>query len=208
MEKCTGAVVKWMIQHNAIDVREKELYEYALHSAVLLILPLLLAGVLGFCFGSIKTGILVVIPFMILRKFSGGYHAKKLIHCLISSALLLFLCILFATNVTHDWVVLVAAGIASVSLMIFSPIEHENRLLDEDEKRDLKKMTIFLVCILNGLGIILFLLGNRKTAISFFTGIILAAGLQIPSVAKRIWQRPNKTAKCRLAQKRLKLREE
>lgn len=187
MEKCTGAVVKWMIQYNAIDEREKELYEYALHSAALLILPLLLAGVLGFCFGSIKTGILVVIPFMILRKFSGGYHAKKLSHCLISSVILLFLCILFATHVTHDWVVLVAAGIASVSLMIFSPIDHENRLLDEDEKRDLKKVTIFLVCVLNGLGIILFLFGNRKAAISFFIGIVLAAGLQIPYIAKRIW---------------------
>lgn len=192
MEKCTGAVVKWMIQYNAIDEREKELYEYALHSAALLILPLLLAGVLGFCFGSIKTGILVVIPFMILRKFSGGYHAKKLSHCLISSVILLFLCILFATHVTHDWVVLVAAGIASVSLMIFSPIDHENRLLDEDEKRDLKKVTIFLVCVLNGLGIILFLFGNRKAAISFFIGIVLTAGLQIPYIAKRIWEMTKK----------------
>lgn len=165
MEKCTGAVVKWMIQHNAIDEREEELYEYALHSAVLSILPLLLAGVLGFCFGSIKTGILVVIPFMILRKFSGGYHAKKLSHCLISSVILLFLCILFVTHVTHDWIILVAAGIASVNLMIFSPIDHENRPLDEDEKHSLKKMTIFLVCVLNGLGILLFLIGNRKAAV-------------------------------------------
>lgn len=192
MEKCTGAVVKWMIQHNAIDEREEELYEYALHSAVLSILPLLLAGVLGFCFGSIKTGILVVIPFMILRKFSGGYHAKKLSHCLISSVILLFLCILFVTHVTYDWIILVAAGIASVNLMIFSPIDHENRPLDEDEKHSLKKMTIFLVCVLNGLVILLFLIENRKTAVSFGVGILLAAGLQIPCIAEKIWRMTRK----------------
>lgn len=185
-------MVDWMIQQNAIEEREKELYEYALHSAVLLILPLLLAGAIGFCFGSIKTGIIVVIPFMILRKFSGGYHAKKLSHCLMGSVMLLSLCILFATHVTHDWIVLVTVGIASVSLMRFSPIDHENRPLDEDEKHSLKKMTIFFVCILNGLGIMLFLIGNRKAAVSFFIGILLAAGLQIPCIAKRIWRMTRK----------------
>ena len=100
-------------RHNAIHEEEKELYEYALHSAVLLILPLFLAGTIGFCFGSIRTGIIVVIPFMILRKFSGGYHAKKLSHCLMGSVMLLSLCILFATHVTHDWIVLVTAGTVS-----------------------------------------------------------------------------------------------
>lgn len=139
-----------MIQQNAIEEREKELYEYALHSAVLLILPLLLAGAIGFCFGSIKTGIIVVIPFMILRKFSGGYHAKKLSHCLMGSVMLLSLCILFATHVTHDGIVLVTVGIASVSLMRFSPIDHENRPLDEDEKHSLKKMSFSSGSLCNG----------------------------------------------------------
>lgn len=192
MEKCTGAVVNWMIQHDAIHEEEKELYEYALHSAGLSILPFLIAGTIGFCFGSIKTGIMVVIPFMILRKFSGGYHAKKLSHCLIGSVMLLFLCILFATHATYDWKFLVVTSLASVSLMTFSPIDHENRPLEDDEKHSLKKMTIFLVCVLNGLGIMLFLIGNRKAAVSFFIGILLAAGLQIPCIAKRIWRMTGK----------------
>ena len=131
---------------------------------------------------------MVVIPFIILRKFSGGYHAKKLSHCMISSVVLLSLCIQFAEHVTHDEIVLVTAGIASVSLMIFSPIDHENKPLDEDEKHSLKKMTIFLVCVLNLLGILIFLIGNRKLAVSFGTGILLAAGLQIPCIAEKIWR--------------------
>ena len=33
---------------------------------------------------------------------------------------------------------------------------------------------------------------NRKAAVSFFIGILLAAGLQIPCIAKRIWRMTRK----------------
>lgn len=78
MKRYTETVVDWMIRQNVINEKEKELYGYALYSAGLLILPLLFAVGIGFCLGSIKRGIALVVPFMILRKYSGGYHAKKI----------------------------------------------------------------------------------------------------------------------------------
>jgi accessory gene regulator B len=77
MKRYTETVVDWMIRQNVINEKEKELYGYALYSAGLLILPLLFAVGIGFCLGSIKRGIALVVPFMILRKYSGGYHAKN-----------------------------------------------------------------------------------------------------------------------------------
>lgn len=80
MEKCTDTVVNWMIRCNAIKETDKELYKYALYSFFLLISPLILAGGIGFGLGRVKHGVALIFPFMVLRKFSGGYHAKKIAH--------------------------------------------------------------------------------------------------------------------------------
>lgn len=185
MEKCTEAVVNWMIKYNAINEEEKKLYEYALHSVVLLILPLLLAGGIGFCFGSIKSGIILMSPFMILRKFSGGYHAQKLFHCVIGSGLLLFLCIMFAMRIKCDWKLLVVTAIASVSLMIFSPIDNENRQFDNNERYVYKRTIVCFVCVLDVLGIVLFLLGYYETTACMCIGIQMTTGLQLPCIVKK-----------------------
>ena len=73
MEKCTDTVVNWMIRCNAINEADKELYKYALYSFFLLVSPLILAGVIGFGLGSVKHGVALIFPFVVLRKFAHLY---------------------------------------------------------------------------------------------------------------------------------------
>ena len=83
MKKCTDTVVDWMMRYNVIHDEDKELYKYALHSVLLFVSPFILAGSIGFFVGSVKHGILLILPFIVLRKFSGGYHAKNLSTCIL-----------------------------------------------------------------------------------------------------------------------------
>lgn len=186
MEKCTDTVVDWMIRCNVINEADKELYKYALHSLILLVSPLILAGGIGFGLGSVKHGVALIFPFMVLRKFSGGYHAKKLHTCIMGSGFLLFLCIMLSTHMQCDWKLAIATGIASVSLIVFSPIDNENRRLDTDEKRTYKKITVFCVIFFGLLDIVLFLLGKYIYTICFSVGILLTAGLQAPYIVKKM----------------------
>ena len=160
MEKCTDTVVNWMIRCNAINEADKELYKYALYSFFLLVSPLILAGVIGFGLGSVKHGVALIFPFVVLRKFSGGYHAKNLHTCILGSGFLLFLCIMLSMHVQCDLKLAIATVIASVSLITFSPIDSENRRLDTNEKRTYKKPTVFFVILFGLLDIALFLLGK------------------------------------------------
>ena len=160
IEKCTDTVVDWMIRCNAINEADKELYKYALYSFFLLVSPLILAGVIGFGLGSVKHGVALIFPFVVLRKFSGGYHAKNLHTCIFESGFLLFLCIMLSMHVQGDLKLAIATVIASVSLITFSPIDSENRRLDTNEKRTYKKTTVFFVILFGLLDIALFLLGK------------------------------------------------
>ena len=186
MEKCTDTVVNWMIRCNAINEADKELYKYALYSFFLLVSPLILAGVIGFGLGSVKHGVALIFPFVVLRKFSGGYHAKNLHTCILGSGFLLFLCIMLSMHVQCDLKLAIATVIASVSLSTFSPIDSENRRLDTNEKRTYKKTTVFFVILFGLLDIALFLLGKYIYTICFSVGILLTAGLQVPCIVKKM----------------------
>lgn len=186
MEKCTDTVVKWMSQCNAINEEDKELYKYALYSFFLLIAPLILAVGIGFFVGSVKHAVFLVFPFMVLRKFSGGYHTKNLRTCILGSGFLLFLCIMLSMYVQCDLKLVIATVIASASLITFSPISSENRRLDTNEKRIYKKITVFFVIFFELLDIVLFLLGKYVYTSCFSVGILLTAGLQAPCIIKKM----------------------
>ena len=186
MGKCTDIVVNWMLQRDAINEMERELYKYAFYSLFLLILPFILAVGMGFFLGSVKHGVAIIFPFAILRKYSGGYHAKCFLTCIIESCILLFLCIVLSMYVQCDWKLAIAVVIASASLIIFSPLDNESRRLDAEEKIAYKKITIIQVLLFGLLNIVLFLFGKYTYIICFSIGILLTASLQVPCIVKKI----------------------
>ncbi len=182
MNKCTDLVTDWMIRYDVIQENNKELYQYAICSGILLVIPLLLAGGIGFYFGSIKKGIIMILPFMILRKFSGGFHLKNLWLCLAGSSVLLFLCMLLTTKTECDLNLAIVTVGSAISLSVFSPIENENRELNHFEKQEYKKITIYWLILFLLLDLIFICLNLKNYVICFSIGIQLVAGLQIPCV--------------------------
>lgn len=191
MRTWAEAVVDWMIQNHAIHKADKELYVYAVDSSVMLVIPVLIAGLIGFLMGKLKHGIILVLPFMILRKFSGGYHAKKRWICTVMSSLLLFLSIVLSMKIRFGREVVIITVLASISLSIFSPIDSENRLLDVEEKQIYQRIVIYCLVLFGFLNIILFLLKAYTYIVSLSIGIQLSAALQIPY----IWNRLQKMTK-------------
>jgi accessory gene regulator B len=182
VRRCADIAISWLIRYGAIEETDRALYIYAFDSFLLLIAPLLLSIGFGLLLGCIKQSIMIVIPFMALRKFSGGYHTKNAWSCLICSSLLLILCMEVASHVICTWGLAFVTLVAGVGLMIFSPIDHENRRLQQNEKIFYKRIVIILVVIFEVLDVLFYLLGFDIVAICFAIGIILSAGLQIPCI--------------------------
>lgn len=193
MEKCTDHMINWLIRCKVINKSEKSLYEYALHSFFLLMMPFILAGTIGFCMGMLQHGIVIILPFVILRKFSGGYHAKKLSICIIGSGCLLYLCMMLSKYVKCSWILAAVTVVASLSLILASPIDSESRRLDEDEKKRYKTLTIVCMIFFWLLNSILCLVGKQIYVMDLSIGLLLTAGLQIPCIIKRMINRPKTT---------------
>lgn len=185
IKKGTETVIGEMLKCGIIKEEERELYRYAIQSFLLLLAPLGLGIVIGSFLGSAMQGILFALPFMILRKFSGGYHARSIWECLISSSFLFLLCMILASKIVCDWKLAIITIIASMNLIICSPIDHKNKRLTGNEKQSYKKVTANLVVLCLIIDSMFFLLKLNIYSVSFSLGIQLTAALQIPCVLEK-----------------------
>ncbi len=186
IQKCADAAAGWLIRCDAAAEEDRELYAYAIHSFLLSFSPLLLSLALGIGMGCVWQSLLVTFPFMVIRKFSGGYHAKHSGVCLFSSCLLLYLCIRLSLSITQGQALACIAAGASASLIHFSPIDNKNRRLSTEEHRCYKKVTFFLVAAFLLLDILCLTFHLDACSICISISILLTAGLQPPCIAKKL----------------------
>lgn len=185
MEKCAGAVITWLIRQHAIEEKDRELYAYAAYNMLLSAAPLILVLIFGMFLGGVRQGIVMILPYMMIRKFSGGYHAKTLKRCLLFSSLALVLCIEISLWVSWNWKLLVLTVAAGCSLMLFSPIDSENRRLEAAQKHQYQKIVCRFVVLFLIMILVTWKSGADEYALCIAVGIILSAGLQIPCLVKR-----------------------
>lgn len=185
MEHILGALSGWLVQHDAIKPEDRELYEYAIYSFLLSIMPLAIFLIVSGVIGMLLEGLLVVIPFMVIRKFSGGYHAKHVYMCLLISSGLLgssFFVIIYAEC---NWIFHMLTLISGLSVALNSPIDSENKKLEEDEVGSYKHTTCVLVSIAVISYFVLVFLRQKHYALCLSVSLILVALLQLPYILKK-----------------------
>lgn len=186
MEHLAGMITTWLIGQEVIDEGDRELYEYAAHSFFLAIAPFAYALIIGGMMGELKVSLILVIPFAVIRKYSGGFHAKREWTCLVSSCLLLCGCIWAASRIQQSALfgVLVLLGVGW--LITFSPVDSENRRLELDEKKLRKKEAAVLSLVFYMIYIVLLLFGKERYAVCVGVGILQTAGLQVPCILQKM----------------------
>lgn len=180
MEKVTKKITNWLVENGTIDDSDADLYEYAIYSMIITISPLLLVLFIGIGMGTVLEGAIMILPFMCIRKFSGGYHAKNSGICLISSCIILVFCMWLATCLEYGSWVTVITTVCMLSLCVNSPIDSENKRLEQSEKVHYQKKTIGLSSVFYVIHCIGVCTGFEKVATCLAIGICLTAGLQLP----------------------------
>ena len=144
----TEKAVNYLIYKNVIDNDNLEIYQYGLGQIFSTTLNILTTLLLGIIFGEIYQSLIFVFAFMILRTYSGGYHAKTPIRCYflttisIAAGLSAMKFILINRFICLGLLIL-----SSLIIITLSPIGAANKPLDEIEKIIYKKKTIIVWCI-------------------------------------------------------------
>ncbi len=182
--KRTAAVTaKWLLQAGAISASDVELYEYGIYSFLFTLCPLGLVLILSIFLHMVAEGILLIIPFILIRKFCGGFHFQSSVLCgivstLVLTAFLLGIRLVLDTSGYGWWCVALLLSVAQV--IIFSPIDSEGRRLTQNEKKVFKKIAIALSIITVIVCAVLAAFHQMWAAVSIGSGLILSAALQFP----------------------------
>lgn len=176
-------IVKWLLQSGVISENDVELYEYAVYSFLFGLMPVCLAIIIGAIFGHVVDSVLMIIPFMLIRKFSGGFHLKSASICFVSSTLLISI-FLFVIQVVNTKIEIIAFNLAvitsTVQIFICSPINNDARTLTEKEYVVFKKTARIMAIVFLMLYAMLLILGQNAFSTPIGAGIILTALLQVP----------------------------
>ena len=180
-------ITEWLIERGAIRSEDEELYIFAICNTFLTFVPMISVMFLAYIMGSLVEGITLVIPFLTIRKFSGGFHFDSAIKCMITTVALLILLLLFTIRITLITVFDISILLAGISLSINSPIDSEARRLDEEEKAHFKKTACIISVIyisiyftLRAVNVISGYSLPMRIAKSIASGMILGALLQLP----------------------------
>lgn len=148
--------------------------------------PLLIGLIIGAVMGKVCEGIVTVIPFMFLRKFSGGYHAKYWRLCIVISSTVLGTALYIQDYVEMNSRLTACVLISAILLILFSPVESSNRKLDNDERIWFRKMVLAIETVAFIIYLLLICNNFSQTAIAFGIGMIIPLIMQIPCYITKI----------------------
>ena len=188
IKRLADVTAKWLLQAGAISASDVELYEYGIYSFLFTMCPLGLMLIISIFLNMVIEGILLIIPFILIRKFCGGFHFQSSVLCGIVSTLVLtafLLGIRLVLNTAEYGWWCAALLISVVQVVIFSPIDSEGRRLTQNEKKVFKKIATALSIITVILCAVLAAFHQMWAAVSIGSGLILSAALQFPCLFQK-----------------------
>ena len=123
-------ISEWLEKEGLISSERHILFAYAAYSLLFGMMPILIISIIGIVFGMLQEGLLMILPFMAIRKFSGGFHMKSTRHCIFFSITILStgLGITRVMSCTNQCAILTVLVVISVfSICIFSPLDNAAR---------------------------------------------------------------------------------
>lgn len=185
INRLSRRIAKWLVTSGAITCEEQELFYFAVSSFLFSTIPLFLSLVLGSLFSIGIESILMLLPFVFMRKFSGGFHLKSAKLCFILTIFLLSGCLLI---VKYNSILFpssyldIAVLLSSLLIFFFSPIDSKERSLSIVESVRFKQISRFMVFAFASTYFMLSWgrISHYYTPIGI--GITIVAFLQIPCI--------------------------
>ena len=190
IDKLSAGIVSWLQNEGSVTESETELYRYAVYSFIWGLLPFVVVAVWGIIFDALWESILLILPFMLIRKFCGGYHLSKPSICFATSSVLLGVAVWGIKSIDSTVVateLTIAVILAVICICAFSPVDSNARRLTAKEIRVFGNVARAIAIIMLIAYLILVAFGRYEIAFPVGVGIILPACLQIPVLSKKLF---------------------
>ena len=137
MEKYYKRLIVFLFENNYID--DIELYEYSIKILLRGFFGAFIILFIGTMLGMESETVVFLGTFLLIRKFSGGFHFNKYINCFISSNLCLLIVLLFIKFIKKN------NGVECICL--FAPMDNKNKKITRKQKFIFKMVSLMILAI-------------------------------------------------------------
>lgn len=129
-----------LIENCFIKREDSDIYRYGIQQGLFLILNLVTTLVLGIVFGMVWQIVLFMGAYIPLRHFAGGYHSRTSQRCYVFSIVLMTVVLLAMKYISLTYFVYgILLFISGIVILILTPVEERNKLLDDKERKVFRK---------------------------------------------------------------------
>lgn len=188
MQKLSETISKWLAYEGVIPHSDTNLYSYALRSLLFGLAPIGVCALWGALFDCMLESAIMLVPFIVIRKFSGGFHFQTQGLCLVVSSVMLggaVTILRWLQQIQLQWPLSVFVVLSVISISIQSPITSPARPLSQNERKVFRWIAISIAFFMLCLYMILIYLGQWRWAVPIGVGITVPAFLQLPCALKR-----------------------
>lgn len=148
-EYLSEKIVDKMINNDVIDVQQRDEYLYTVQLLIEKCIVYVIVGFFAVLVGKIIETLLFLLVFLTIRKYSGGYHCKTEIGCVISSLILVVVVILIEGPFlqVHRIAANVFFALSVCIMLVIGPVNHPNMNWSEYEYDRSKRVTAIMVLI-------------------------------------------------------------
>lgn len=181
-------ILKYLLRSNVINDSndEKEYYRYGIEITVSSLLNVILIIFIGILFQSVIESIVFLIFFMLIRQFTGGFHADTYFKCNFSFCIS-FISVLAMYHFTEEkitvWLSILISILCVAIILLKCPIENINKPIPEHKRKFHKCLAVILGTGYGITGTILIALSNKYGVLIVYT-LVLVTLLIIAAIIK------------------------
>lgn len=167
MEHVSEKIICFMLRNEIIQKENKNVYLFGLMLMWRILVNVLTIFFLGIMFNMLAESIAFVLSSLLIRTYSGGYHADNPISCYfisVSATISMLFSIKFKIWNIYLAVILVIFSISIITK--YAPVENKNKPLEKIERKIYRKR---LLAIIYGLMFINFILISLNFLSIFFS---------------------------------------
>ena len=157
---------------------EKEYYRYGIEITISSLLNIILIIGIGIIFRNVFESIIFLSFFMLIRQFTGGYHADTYFKCNLSFCIS-FISVLIMYHSTYEKITIslsVYISILCVAIILFlCPIENVNKPIPKYKRNFFKYVSAILGIVYGIIGTVLISLSIKYGVLILYTLVLVTA---------------------------------
>ena len=143
-----------LLLHNSITREAYDIYVYGFELLISFLFSAITILLFGTILGCFYQTVAFLIVFILLRSYSGGYHAKTYAMCTIVTFSTFGIVLLLSKYIFVNYIAYLILGAVGITILsIFAPIEHPNKKTSSNQKRRHKAICIILFVVFISAGI-------------------------------------------------------